>query len=62
MKRIFGGGGENGQQFEETRDAVLNGLVATLNIAKDASAAFPPLQSAVGGVAGIVDMLKVSRS
>lgn len=36
-------------------------MVIALNIAKDATAAFPPLQSAAGGVAGIVDVVKVSE-
>ncbi|EKM59080.1 uncharacterized protein PHACADRAFT_205257 [Phanerochaete carnosa HHB-10118-sp] len=46
----------------ENLRALLDGVVAALIIAKDATAAFPPLQSAVGGVAGIVDIVKKMRS
>ncbi|EKM57729.1 uncharacterized protein PHACADRAFT_192865 [Phanerochaete carnosa HHB-10118-sp] len=42
----------------ENVHTLLDGVVVALTIAKDATAAFPPLQSAVGGVASVVDVVK----
>ncbi|EKM52761.1 uncharacterized protein PHACADRAFT_211974 [Phanerochaete carnosa HHB-10118-sp] len=51
-----------GSEDNENIQALLDGVVLALNIAKDASAAFPPLQSAVGGVVGIVGVVKKMRA
>ncbi|EKM52754.1 uncharacterized protein PHACADRAFT_211969 [Phanerochaete carnosa HHB-10118-sp] len=42
----------------ENLQTLLDDVVVALTIAKDATAAFPPLQSAVGGVTGIIDVVK----
>ena len=46
-------------QAQARREALFDGVVLALHIAKDAAAAFPPLQSAVCGV--VVDILQVRR-
>ncbi len=41
--------------------AAVEGLLLVLGVAKDASAAFPPLQSAIAGVVCVVGIIKVGR-
>lgn len=53
--------GTESEASNENLHTLLDGVVLALNIAKDATAAFPPLQSAVGGVAGIIGVVKVSE-
>ena len=42
-------------------DGTVGGLVAILKITKEASAVFPPLQSAVGGLLAITEIVSVSQ-
>ena len=44
----------------ETKNAIIGGLRSILKVAKDASAPFPPLQTAVSSVTTLIDLYDVS--
>jgi hypothetical protein len=54
---------ESGDVGSESRSAVsdvCDGLITVLGVIKEASAAFPPLASAMGGLLGVCNVFKVS--
>ena len=44
----------------ETKNAIIGGLRSLLKVAKDASAPFPPLQTALSSVTTLIDLYDVS--
>ncbi|TFY56398.1 hypothetical protein EVJ58_g7671 [Rhodofomes roseus] len=47
-----------GESKQTAKDLAVNTLLATLRVTKEASAAFPPLQSVAGGLLAVADIVK----